>query len=69
MKVVRAIGDRRGDDGASAVEYALLLAGIAAVVVAAVFLFGAMVHGLFSGSCTTITTTTSAHGSTTSTCS
>jgi pilus assembly protein Flp/PilA len=34
------------DRGASAVEYGLLVAGIAAVIVGAVFLFG---QGVFSG--------------------
>lgn len=34
--------------GASAVEYGLLVAGIAAVIVAAVFLFGNMISGVFT---------------------
>ncbi|MBE7323281.1 Flp family type IVb pilin [Nocardioides sp. Y6] len=34
--------------GASAVEYGLLVAGIAAIIVAAVFLFGGMVEGIFT---------------------
>ena len=39
--------------GASAVEYALLVAGIAAVVVAAVFLFYGKIKGVFdsTGNC------------------
>lgn len=41
--------------GASAVEYGLLVAGIAAVILAAVFLFGGTVRDtLFSTSCDTI---------------
>jgi pilus assembly protein Flp/PilA len=36
---------RQDERGASAVEYGLLVAGIAAVIVAAVFLFG---EGIFS---------------------
>jgi len=39
------------EDGASAVEYGLLVAGIAALVVAVVFLFGGMIGGLFSDTC------------------
>lgn len=42
------------DDGASAVEYGLLLAAVAAVVVAAVFLLGGAVKELFTSSCDTI---------------
>ena len=34
---------RRDEDGASAVEYGLLVAGIAALIVAVVFLFGGMI--------------------------
>jgi pilus assembly protein Flp/PilA len=37
------------DEGASAVEYALLVAGIAAVIVATVFILGATVDGIFDG--------------------
>ena len=41
----------RDDRGASAVEYGLLIAGIAAIIVAAVFAFGGGARGLFHGSC------------------
>lgn len=34
--------------GASAVEYGLLVAGIAALIVAAVFAFGGLVEGIFT---------------------
>ena len=34
--------------GASAVEYGLLVAGIAALIVAVVFLFGGFISGIFS---------------------
>jgi pilus assembly protein Flp/PilA len=37
------------EKGASAVEYALLVAGIAAAVVAAVLLFGPRLNTLFTG--------------------
>ena len=40
--------------GASSVEYGLLITGIAAVIVLAVFLFGGSVNDLFSNSCDTI---------------
>ena len=37
-----------GDQGASAVEYGLLVAGIAAVIIAVVFLLGGTLNGLFN---------------------
>jgi pilus assembly protein Flp/PilA len=42
---------RRDERGASAVEYGLLIAGIAAMIVVAVFAFGGGANGLFHGSC------------------
>lgn len=46
-----ASGEERG---ASAVEYGLLIAGIAAVAVAGVFLFGGALNDLLGESCGTI---------------
>ena len=46
-----AVIARRDEEGASAVEYGLLVAGIAALVVAVVFLFGGMISEVFSGTC------------------
>ena len=40
--------------GASAVEYGLLIAGIAALIVAVVFLFGNVIKGIFSDTCTAV---------------
>ena len=40
--------------GASAVEYGLLVAGIAALIVAAVFLFGDLVKGIFTNTSSAI---------------
>jgi pilus assembly protein Flp/PilA len=51
---LNALIARRGEDGASAVEYGLLVAGIAALVVAVVFLFGGMIEGVFTDTCATI---------------
>lgn len=42
---------RRTEDGASAVEYGLLVAGIAALVVAIVFLLGGVIEDSFKGTC------------------
>ena len=40
--------------GASAVEYGLLVAGIAAIIVIAVFAFGGLVKGIFEGTSSSI---------------
>jgi pilus assembly protein Flp/PilA len=50
---------RRDEDGASAVEYGLLVAGIAALIVAVVFLFGGMIKNVFSNTCTKVATQSS----------
>ena len=42
------------EHGASAVEYGLLAAGVAALVVAIVFAFGGVVSSLFTGTCDSI---------------
>jgi len=43
--------ERRSERGASAVEYGLLVAGIAGVIIAAVFLLGGGSNGMFQDSC------------------
>jgi pilus assembly protein Flp/PilA len=53
----------RDEGGASAVEYGLLVAGIAALIVAVVFLFGGTIQRVFSNSCGTVAGTISASGS------
>jgi len=45
---------RESDDGASAVEYGLLVAAIAAVIVAVVFVVGGYVQGAFDTTCSGI---------------
>jgi pilus assembly protein Flp/PilA len=52
MKRLRA--DRHRDNGASAVEYGLIVFAIAALIALAVFSFGGAVRGLFQDSCNTI---------------
>lgn len=47
---------RDDEAGASAVEYGLLVAAIAAVVVAIVFLLGGAMNDSFTGTCDTIST-------------
>lgn len=46
--------EARSERGASAVEYGLLIAGIALVIFAVLFVFGGGVDGLLQGSCDTI---------------
>jgi pilus assembly protein Flp/PilA len=40
--------------GASAVEYGLLIAGIAALIVAIVFIFGGVLNNIFSDTCNSV---------------
>ena len=40
--------------GASAVEYGLLIAGIAALIVAVVFVFGGKISSIFSSTCSAV---------------
>ena len=42
----------RKDDGASAVEYGLLVAAIAALIVVVVFALGSLVQDVFDDTCT-----------------
>ena len=51
---------RREEDGASAVEYGLLVAGIAALIVAVVFVFGGVIQSAFQGTCDAVASGTSA---------
>ncbi|GAA1768800.1 hypothetical protein GCM10009795_013840 [Nocardioides hankookensis] len=44
----------RDEAGASAVEYGLLVAGIAALIVAVVFIFGGMISDTFQDTCDSI---------------
>ena len=46
---------RMDERGASAVEYGLLIAGIAALIVAIVFLFGGALNGIFKDTCDKVT--------------
>ena len=46
--------ETRGERGASAVEYGLLIAGIAALIVVVVFAFGDNLNDLFNGTCDSV---------------
>ncbi len=54
LEFIRNITARRDQDGASAVEYGLLVAGIAALIVTVVFVFGGVIKKSFSSTCGTI---------------
>ncbi|MET3963558.1 pilus assembly protein Flp/PilA [Marmoricola sp. OAE513] len=45
---------KRNEDGASAVEYGLLIAGIAALIVAIVFVLGGVIRDAFDDTCSTV---------------
>jgi pilus assembly protein Flp/PilA len=52
--LVRGQKAKMDERGASAVEYGLLIAGIAALIVAVVFLFGNVIKGIFTDTCTKV---------------
>ena len=54
--------DRDEERGASAVEYGLLIAGIAALIVAVVFIFGETIQGVFTETCTAVNNDTQCTG-------
>ena len=56
---MQRIRDRRSEDGASAVEYGLLVAAIAAIIVLIVFAIGKFVQQGFTDTCTALDTETS----------
>ena len=49
--------------GASAVEYGLLIAGIAALIVVVVFAFGDNLKGIFTDTCNAVTASATGAGS------
>jgi pilus assembly protein Flp/PilA len=59
----RSITRRHDDDGASAVEYGLLVAGIAALIVAIVFIFGNVVSKSFNNTCGRLSSGSAANAS------
>jgi pilus assembly protein Flp/PilA len=51
LSYIRKVAQVRKDDGASAVEYGLLVAAIAALIVIIVFALGGLVKGIFQDTC------------------
>ncbi|MDQ1727323.1 MAG: Flp/Fap pilin component [Frankiaceae bacterium] len=54
LAYIRRVTALKADDGASAVEYGLLVAAIAALIVIVVFALGGLVKNVFNKTCTTI---------------
>jgi pilus assembly protein Flp/PilA len=63
--VLNARLSKMEERGASAVEYGLLIAGIAALIVVVIFAFGGTIKGVFSNTCGKI----AGGGSSSTTCS
>jgi pilus assembly protein Flp/PilA len=53
--LIQRLIDRKNEKGASAVEYGLLVAAIAALIVIIVFALGGVVKEVFEDTCGTIT--------------
>jgi len=62
LRYFRNLAGDAKDRGASAVEYGLMVAAIAAVIVAVVFGLGGLVRGTFTDTCTEIDTGAAAAG-------
>jgi len=58
--VLAARTARLGERGASAVEYALLITGIAALIVIVVYAFGGVLNTVFDSTCDKVGTSASA---------
>ena len=54
LQLLQRLAARKDEKGASAVEYGLLVAAIAALIVIIVFALGGVVKEVFSDTCTTI---------------
>jgi len=54
LAYIRKVAQVRRDEGASAVEYGLLVAAIAALIVLIVFALGGVVKGVFTKTCSQV---------------
>ncbi len=64
LRIMIAARTANSERGASAVEYGLLIAGIAALIIVAVFAFGgAVLTTLFQSTCNTVGSSTGNSGS------
>ena len=64
LQLLQRLTARKNETGASAVEYGLLVAAIAALIVIIVFSLGGVVKDVFNKTCTTV----QSKASTTATC-
>jgi pilus assembly protein Flp/PilA len=64
LQYIRNVMKAKNEDGASAVEYGLLVAAIAALIVVIVFALGGLIRDVFTDTCKTI----SSNSTSTSTC-
>ena len=60
LEFFRKLNRHDDENGASAVEYGLLVAGIAALIVVIVFALGGVIKGAFQKTCNTIASGTTA---------
>ena len=58
------VRSRKDEDGASAVEYGLLVAAIAALIVVIVFALGGLIRDVFTDTCNEISTKSGTSSST-----
>jgi pilus assembly protein Flp/PilA len=58
LQFMQRLVNRKDEQGASAVEYGLLVAAIAAIIVVIVFALGGVVRDTFDKTCDTIATKT-----------
>jgi pilus assembly protein Flp/PilA len=54
LQLIQRLVNRKDEKGASAVEYGLLVAAIAALIVVIVFALGGIVSSIFSDTCTKV---------------
>jgi pilus assembly protein Flp/PilA len=59
LAYIRKVVTAKNDEGASAVEYGLLVAAIAALIVIIVFALGHVIRSVFDQTCDTIASNTS----------
>ena len=62
LQYMRQVMKARREDGASAVEYGLLVAAIAALIVVIVFALGNIIKNVFKKTCDEIQTNTTVSG-------
>ena len=58
IRTIRKAQAARNDEGASAVEYGLLVAAIAAVIIIVIFALGGVIKSVFSDTCKSIKSST-----------